>query len=56
MPGITNDFGRIELIDTLWNVNCRRNLPNSKILYELIDTLWNVNFINPSSVYCPVSN
>ena len=43
MPGITNDFGQIELIDTLWNVNADCCQPGGLPMTELIDTLWNVN-------------
>ena len=32
-----------ELIDTLWNVNCRFNAFAQFVVSELIDTLWNVN-------------
>ena len=35
----------LELIDTLWNVNCIPPLCILKTLLELIDTLWNVNFL-----------
>ena len=45
MPGITNDFGQIELIDTLWNVNADCCQPGGLPMTELIDTLWNVNEI-----------
>ena len=32
-----------ELIDTLWNVNCRQSGSFRAFGMELIDTLWNVN-------------
>ena len=38
---------RIELIDTLWNVNMERTTSCSiGLSSELIDTLWNVNKIS----------
>ena len=39
--GITH--GKIELIDTLWNVNDRGREYKTRTKSELIDTLWNVN-------------
>ena len=33
----------IELIDTLWNVNCFQRTCKNQNRKELIDTLWNVN-------------
>ena len=38
--------GGRELIDTLWNVNCRYAFLSGNVLRELIDTLWNVNVSN----------
>ena len=32
-----------ELIETLWNVNIRKEPGTSLVTYELIETLWNVN-------------
>ena len=34
---------KVELIDTLWNVNSFLRLYHRPDLRELIDTLWNVN-------------
>ena len=34
---------RLELIDTLWNVNSLERKDRSDRFRELIDTLWNVN-------------
>ena len=34
----------IELIDTLWNVNCFKLFLGVLSCLELIDTLWNVNY------------
>ena len=36
----------LELIDTLWNVNCRFNAFAQFVVAELIDTLWNVNEVS----------
>ena len=35
--------GKMELIDTLWNVNTVMSGRKSTEVLELIDTLWNVN-------------
>ena len=35
-----------ELIETLWNVNLRRQSVRGLFAAELIETLWNVNFKN----------
>ena len=34
---------RVELIDTLWNVNILFISKSLSVIVELIDTLWNVN-------------
>ena len=34
---------RLELIDTLWNVNLPEHAKKADVTAELIDTLWNVN-------------
>ena len=36
---------RIELIDTLWNVNFMTAYSSAIRMQELIDTLWNVNLV-----------
>ena len=42
---------RVELIDTLWNVNDNQQLLALLLrCFELIDTLWNVNFPVNASV------
>ena len=33
----------MELIETLWNVNCHATSSAWEIALELIETLWNVN-------------
>ena len=38
---------KIELIDTLWNVNNYGGTRDYIDTTELIDTLWNVNFLAP---------
>ncbi len=38
-------FAKVELIDTLWNVNPYGINYQSNGRKELIDTLWNVNYI-----------
>ena len=37
-------FIKVELIDTLWNVNSVVPLVFWMVITELIDTLWNVNY------------
>ena len=36
-------FDKLELIDTLWNVNKVNEQLGTELDRELIDTLWNVN-------------
>ena len=36
---------KLELIDTLWNVNTLEDVIEQTGTTELIDTLWNVNFV-----------
>ncbi len=43
-----NWCGRVELIDTLWNVNYYKYTQETYGTMELIDTLWNVNTIKCS--------
>ena len=40
-----------ELIDTLWNVNTKKNGNKKSFGTELIDTLWNVNNFFKSFLY-----
>ena len=41
--GLRQCLFKIELIDTLWNVNVLRSRRIARPIEELIDTLWNVN-------------
>ena len=38
---------KLELIETLWNVNLENPYGINPEKYELIETLWNVNIIFP---------
>ena len=44
----------MELIETLWNVNCHATSSAWEIALELIETLWNVNEIIERQ--CDISN
>ena len=41
------EYLRYELIETLWNVNNKKEVKLNFFVKELIETLWNVNKVVP---------